>query len=175
MKLNHSRYSHSLAFCCFCFPLCHTLLSHSPSPSSQRNMKGLLHSAWSTCHFFSFKMNKIFRHHFQYGNMICTLPTCFNATEIMSLFCLALVINLFIALCLPSLSAQQPLGADAPCMKDTQALQSQWCSWASGHALLSRSTVLVKDTAAGKPELWKGWSAHVFQWSSRALRYLYSS
>ena len=132
-------------------------LPHSSSPrfflTFPKKCEKAFHSAWSTCHFFCFKRTQSFPISFdittwfvQKGPPKVTvlqfthsqLSASFNATQIISLLYLALVINLFIALCLPSLSAQWPLfRAHASCTKDIQALQSQLCSLANGRASLS--------------------------------------
>jgi len=82
---------------------------------------------------------------------IFQLFASFNATQIISLLYLALVINLFIASCLPSLSAQQPLfRADASYAKQTSLraplgfFSKQPCS--AVVSLLCWSTVLTRHS-----------------------------
>lgn len=102
----------------------------------------------------------------------------FNATQITSVLYVVLVINLFIALCLPSSFAQWPLfRADTSYIRHTQSLQSQLYSLANGHALLLFPCCLEAesylDTGTGRPQIWKVWNPHyVSQWKSKALKCL---
>lgn len=99
-------------------------------------------------HWLGFLKDTIFPHLFWCDNIICTkkalqkshfsnshIPSSLWAlTQIISLFYLALVNNLFMALCLPSLSAHWLcLELMFPAMKDIRASQSQLHSSAAMH------------------------------------------
>lgn len=141
MLLSLRKGRNNFAFCCIHFPLCHALLPQGSSSPSQRNMERLyitLHDPlfgvfnlspsvlmWSH-HLYRKALQ---RSHFSNSHIANSL---WALTRIISLFNLALV-NLFIASCLPSLSAVTLLRADVSCTKDIQASQSQVCSLAAMH------------------------------------------
>lgn len=133
MEPNHSRQSALIPWLSAALTFALAALSFTFPKACEKT----LHSAWSTCHPFflkhnlspiSFEMIPWFVQKGPPKGTLLQIPhsqlsASFNATRIISVLYPALVINLFIVLCLPSLSAQWPFfGADASYIKEIRAL-----------------------------------------------------